>query len=183
MGTLISHTMATFSAAKTTQLTQFSKAAGQFKNKTVAKASVSNTIEAKGKTCKVAINGFGRIGRNFLRCWHGRAESGLEVVAINDSGGVKQASHLVKYDSMLGTFDADVKIVDDTHISLDGKSIEIVSNRDPTQLPWKKLGVQIVIEGTGVFIDTPGASKHLEAGAKKVIITAPAKGDDIPTYV
>ena len=104
-------------------------------------------------------------------------------MAINDSGGVKQASHLVKYDSILGTFDAEVAIIDDTHISIDGKSIEIVSNRDPTKLPWKKLGVQIVIEGTGVFIDTPGASKHLEAGAEKVIIMAPAKGDDIPTYV
>merc|ERR1712147_590229 len=184
MGTLISHTMATFSAAKTTQLTQFSKAAGQFKNKTVAKASVSNTIEAKGKTCKVAINGFGRIGRNFLRCWHGRGKDTLlEVVAINDSGGVKQASHLVKYDSVLGTFEADVKIVDDTHMSIDGKSIQIVSSRDPLQLPWKELGIDIVIEGTGVFIDTPGASKHLTAGAKKVVITAPAKGDDIPTYV
>ena len=76
-----------------------------------------------------------------------------------------------------------MKIVDDTHISIDGKSIEIVSSRDPLQLPWKKLGVQLVIEGTGVFIDTPGASKHLEAGAEKVLITAPAKGDDIPTYV
>merc|ERR1712216_1122764 len=184
MGTLISHTMATFSAAKTTQLTQFTKAAGQFKNKTVAKASVSNTIEAKGKTCKVAINGFGRIGRNFLRCWHGRGKDTLlEVVATNDSGGVKQASHLVKYDSVLGTFEADVKIVDDTHMSIDGKSIQIVSSRDPLQLPWKELGIDIVIEGTGVFIDTPGASKHLTAGAKKVVITAPAKGDDIPTYV
>ena len=137
----------------------------------------------KGKQCKVAINGFGRIGRNFLRCWHGRANTMLDIVAINDSGGVKQASHLVKYDSVLGTFEADVKIIDDTHISIDGKSIEIVSSRDPLQLPWKALGVDIVIEGTGVFIDTPGASKHLTAGAKKVVITAPAKGDDIPTYV
>merc|ERR1712216_920580 len=110
------------------------------------------------------------------------ANTMLDIVAINDSGGVKQASHLVKYDSVLGTFEADVKIIDDTHISIDG-SIEIVSSRDPLQLPWKALGVDIVIEGTGVFIDTPGASKHLTAGAKKVVITAPAKGDDIPTYV
>ena len=154
--------------------------AGLKRGKAVKAAAVNTVTEAK---VKVAINGFGRIGRNFLRCWHGRAESGLEVVAINDSGGVKQASHLVKYDSILGTFDADVKIVDDTHISIDGKVIEIVSSRDPLQLPWKDLGVQLVIEGTGVFIDTPGASKHLEAGAEKVIITAPAKGDDIPTYV
>lgn len=119
-----------------------------------------------------------------MRCWHGRGKDTLlEVVAINDSGGVKQASHLVKYDSVLGTFEADVKIVDDTHMSIDGKSIQIVSSRDPLQLPWKELGIDIVIEGTGVFIDTPGASKHLTAGAKKVVITAPAKGDDIPTYV
>ena len=138
----------------------------------------------KGKKINVAINGFGRIGRNFLRCWHGRgANTMLNIVAINDSGGVKQASHLVKYDSVLGTFEADVKIIDDTHISIDGKSIEIVSSRDPLQLPWKALGVDLVIEGTGVFIDTPGASKHIQAGASKVLITAPAKGDDIPTYV
>jgi len=173
--------MAAFAATTPSLKVEFrGKTAGLKRGKAVKVAAVNTVTEAK---IKVAINGFGRIGRNFLRCWHGRAESGLEVVAINDSGGVKQASHLVKYDSILGTFDADVAIVDDTHISIDGKSIEIVSNRDPTKLPWKALGVQIVIEGTGVFIDTPGASKHLEAGAEKVIITAPAKGDDIPTYV
>jgi glyceraldehyde-3-phosphate dehydrogenase (NADP+) (phosphorylating) len=135
------------------------------------------------KKVKVAINGFGRIGRNFLRCLEGRKDSLLEVVAINDSGGVKQASHLLKYDSTLGKFDADVKIVDDKHISVNGKKIIVVSSRDPTQLPWGELDVDLVIEGTGVFIDTPGASKHLQAGAKKVLITAPAKGSDIPTYV
>jgi len=173
--------MAAFAATTPSLKVEFrGQTAGLKRGKAVKAAAVNTTTEAK---IKVAINGFGRIGRNFLRCWHGRAESGLEVVAINDSGGVKQASHLVKYDSILGTFDADVKIVDDTHISIDGKSIEIVSNRDPLKLPWKELGVQIVIEGTGVFIDTPGASKHLEAGAEKVLITAPAKGDDIPTYV
>jgi glyceraldehyde-3-phosphate dehydrogenase (NADP+) (phosphorylating) len=157
---------------------------GRVARQTATKATGAKTVAAmQGKVCKVAINGFGRIGRNFLRCWHGRENTMLDVVAINDSGGVKQASHLVKYDSVLGTFEADVKIVDDTHISIDGKKIEIVSNRDPLQLPWKALGVDIVIEGTGVFIDTPGASKHLQAGASKVVITAPAKGDDIPTYV
>merc|ERR1719359_70118 len=92
------------------------------------------------KKLKVAINGFGRIGRNFVRCWEGRANTDLDVVCINDSGGVKQASHLLKYDSMLGTFDADIQIVDDTHISVNGKSITIVSNRDPLQLPWKEMG-------------------------------------------
>ena len=84
---------------------------------------------------------------------------------------------------MLGTFDADVKIVDDTHFSVNGKTITVVSSRDPTQLPWKDLGVDLVIEGTGVFLNSEGAGKHLSAGAKKVLITAPAKGDDIPTYV
>uniref|UniRef100_A0A6U0AKL5 Glyceraldehyde-3-phosphate dehydrogenase n=1 Tax=Ostreococcus mediterraneus TaxID=1486918 RepID=A0A6U0AKL5_9CHLO len=159
--------------------------ASRVQRQTATKATGNKTVASmKGKKINVAINGFGRIGRNFLRCWHGRgANTMLNIVAINDSGGVKQASHLVKYDSVLGTFEADVKVIDDTHISIDGKSIEIVSSRDPLQLPWKALGVDLVIEGTGVFIDTPGASKHIQAGASKVLITAPAKGDDIPTYV
>jgi glyceraldehyde-3-phosphate dehydrogenase (NADP+) (phosphorylating) len=131
---------------------------------------------------KVAINGFGRIGRNFLRCWHGRKDSPLDVVVINDSGGVKQASHLLKYDSTLGTFDADVKPVGDASISVDGKIIQVVSDRNPVNLPWKDMGIDLVIEGTGVFVDREGAGKHLQAGAKKVLITAPGKGD-IPTYV
>ena len=135
------------------------------------------------KKLNVAINGFGRIGRNFLRCLEGRSDSLLQVTIINDSGGVKQASHLLKYDSTLGTFNADVKIVDDSTISVNGKNIKIVSSRDPTQLPWAAEKIDLVIEGTGVFIDKAGAGKHLTAGAKKVIITAPAKGDDIPTYV
>jgi len=114
------------------------------------------------KKLKVAINGFGRIGRNFLRCWEGRKDTLLDVVAINDSGGVKQASHLLKYDSILGTFAADVKVIDDTHIGVNGKSIKVVSARDPLQLPWKELGIDLVIEGTGVFIDVKGAGKHIE---------------------
>jgi glyceraldehyde-3-phosphate dehydrogenase (NADP+) (phosphorylating) len=85
---------------------------------------------------KVAINGFGRIGRNFIRCWHGRKDSPLDVIAINDTGGVKQASHLLKYDSMLGTFDADVKVAGDSSISVDGKVIQVVSDRNPLNLPW-----------------------------------------------
>lgn len=89
----------------------------------------------------------------------------------------------MKYDSTLGTFNADVKIVDDTHISVGDKVLEVVSSRDPTKLPWKDLGIQLVIEGTGVFVTKEGASKHIEAGAEKVLITAPAKGSDVPTYV
>ena len=98
------------------------------------KTSQKGVVEAK---LKVAINGFGRIGRNFLRCWHGRKDSPLDVVVINDTGGVKQASHLLKYDSILSTFDADVKAVGDNAISIDGKVIQIVSNRNPSNLPWK----------------------------------------------
>lgn len=91
-------------------------------------------VEAK---LKVAINGFGRIGRNFLRCWHGRKDSPLDVVVINDTGGVKQASHLLKYDSTLGIFDADVKPGGDDSIIVDGNIIKVVSNRNPVNLPWK----------------------------------------------
>ncbi|KAF6170730.1 hypothetical protein GIB67_015682 [Kingdonia uniflora] len=94
-----------------------------------------------------------------------------------------QASHLLKYDSMLGTFKADVKIVDNETISVDGKTIKVVSSRDPLKLPWAKMGIDIVIEGTGVLVDGPGAGKHIQAGVKKVIITAPAKGADIPAYL
>ena len=147
-----------------------------------ARATAGRRVVTEAKL-KVAINGFGRIGRNFLRCLHGRENSELEVVAVNDSGGVKQATHLLKYDSILGTFDADVQILDDTTFALDGKAITVVSNRDPLQLPWAEMGVDIVIEGTGVFLDTLGAGKHLSAGAKKVVITAPAKDKAIPTYV
>jgi glyceraldehyde-3-phosphate dehydrogenase (NADP+) (phosphorylating) len=147
-----------------------------------AQASVA-TRAATAMKVKVAINGFGRIGRNFLRCWDGRDDSAFEVVCVNDSGGVKQASHLLKYDSVLGPFDGDVKISGDAQMTVNGKKIEVVSSRDPTQLPWKDMGVDLVIEGTGVFLNREGAGKHLQAGAKKVLITAPAKGDDIPTIV
>ncbi|KAI3920390.1 hypothetical protein MKX01_000729 [Papaver californicum] len=84
---------------------------------------------------------------------------------------------------MLGMFKEEVKIVDKEHISVDGKVIKVVSNRDPLKLPWAEMGIDIVLERTRVFVDTPGAGKHIQSGAKKVIITAPAKGADIPTYV
>jgi len=132
---------------------------------------------------KVAINGFGRIGRNFVRCLESRGpDAPMEIVCINDSGGVKQASHLLKYDSILGTFDADIKITGDDTMTVNGRTVTVVSERNPLNLPWKEMGIDIVIESTGVFIDEEGAGKHITAGAKKVVITAPGKGN-IPTYV
>ncbi|CAL6335877.1 unnamed protein product [Bathycoccus prasinos] len=174
--------MASFTAT-TTQLTQFSAVSSQFKNRTVAKAAVNNTVVAADKI-KVAINGFGRIGRNFVRCWKTRGpDCPLQVVCVNQAGGAKPAAHLLKYDSILGTFESEVKVIDDKTISVDGDIIQVVAERDPLKLPWKEMGIDIVIEGTGVFLDGPGAGKHITAGAKKVVITAPAKGNDIPTYV
>ncbi|EIE19527.1 glyceraldehyde-3-phosphate dehydrogenase [Coccomyxa subellipsoidea C-169] len=153
----------------------------------VAAQATTGTVGSKqvtqAKKINVAINGFGRIGRNFLRCVEGRENSNLNITVINDSGGVKQASHLLKYDSTLGTFNADIKVIDDSTVSVNGKQIKIVSNRDPLQLPWGEMGIDLVIEGTGVFVSSDGAGKHIKAGAKKVLITAPAKGNDIPTYV
>jgi glyceraldehyde-3-phosphate dehydrogenase (NADP+) (phosphorylating) len=174
-----------FSGLKSTSCATFGKISDDLICRVAAQSAVATSgqkkavVEAK---VKVAINGFGRIGRNFIRCWHGRKDSPLDVVVINDTGGVKQASHLLKYDSMLGIFDADVKIAGDDAISVDGKVIKVVSDRNPLNLPWGAMGIDLVIEGTGVFVDKDGAGKHLKAGAKKVLITAPGKGP-IPTYV
>ncbi len=125
---------------------------------------------------RVAINGFGRIGRNFLRTSNGVTE--FEIVAINDLTNSKTLAHLLKYDSVHGVFGSDVK---DTGagISVDGKEIKISAITAPEKLPWKDLGVDIVIESTGLFTDRASAAKHLEAGAKWVIISAPAKEPDI----
>ena len=131
---------------------------------------------------RVAINGFGRIGRNFLRCWLGRENSKLEVVGINDTSDPKTNAHLLRYDSMLGILDADIK-ADTNSLIVNGKTIKCVSDRNPLNLPWKEWDVDLIIESTGVFVTEEGASKHLEAGAKKVLITAPGKGGNIGTYV
>jgi glyceraldehyde-3-phosphate dehydrogenase (NAD(P)) len=131
---------------------------------------------------RVAINGFGRIGRNFLRCWLTRENSGLEVVAINDTSDPKTNSHLLKYDSMLGRLDADIQAQDDSLV-VNGKTIKCTSDRNPNNLPWGAWDIDLVIESTGVFVSEEGASRHIEAGAKKVLITAPGKGGDIGTYV
>ncbi|KAL3032091.1 hypothetical protein AAZX31_02G064800 [Glycine max] len=148
--------------------------------------NTKGVVEAK---LKVAINGFGRIGRNFLRCWNGRKDSPLHIIAINDTtGGVKQASQ-ASLSQPVGD---------------NGKVVRVVSDRNPINLPWnctsllwfeetkcsphfkintkRGLGNRLLIEGTGVFVDRDGAGKHIQAGAKKILITAPGKGD-IPTYV
>jgi glyceraldehyde-3-phosphate dehydrogenase (NAD(P)) len=131
---------------------------------------------------RVAINGFGRIGRNFLRCWLGRENSQLEVVGINDTSDPKTNAHLLRYDSMLGILDADIE-ADANSLTVNGKTIKCVSDRNPLNLPWKDWGIDLIIESTGVFVSEEGASKHLQAGAKKVLITAPGKGGNIGTYV
>ena len=130
---------------------------------------------------RVAINGFGRIGRNFMRCWLLRESSNLEIVAINDTSDPKTNAHLLKYDSMLGVMNADIS-ADDNSIIANGKVVKCVSDRNPENLPWKEWDIDLVIESTGVFVTKDGAAKHLNAGAKKVLITAPGKGG-VPTYV
>jgi glyceraldehyde 3-phosphate dehydrogenase len=124
---------------------------------------------------KVAINGFGRIGRNVLRA--GVGKKGLEFVAVNDLTDAKTLAHLLKYDSVHGKFQSQVEAKGDS-ILVDGKAIKVTAQKDPGQLPWKELGVDAVLESTGKFTDRAGASKHLEAGAKKVVISAPAKDPD-----
>lgn len=124
---------------------------------------------------RIAINGFGRIGRNFLRASKGYKE--FEIVAINDLTNAKTLAHLLKYDSIHGIFGADVKAAD-SGISVDGKEIAIFALTDPAKLPWKDLNVDIVIEATGLFTDRASAQKHLDAGAKWVLISAPAKEPD-----
>ncbi|MBC9785707.1 type I glyceraldehyde-3-phosphate dehydrogenase [Heliobacterium chlorum] len=132
-------------------------------------------------TTKIAINGFGRIGRNVLRAMLKKnmfhAGSPLEIVAINDLTDPKTLAHLLKYDSIHGELPCEVE-VSEKSIYVDGKEIKVCAERDPGQLPWKELGVDIVVESTGRFVSGPDASKHIQAGAKKVIISAPGKDID-----
>jgi len=127
---------------------------------------------------RVAINGFGRIGRNFTRCWLGRENSKIELVAINDTSDPKTNAHLLKYDTMLGTLKTADISADENSIIVNGKTVKCVSDRNPENLPWKEWEIDLIIESTGVFTSKEGASKHLKAGAKKVLITAPGKNDD-----
>jgi glyceraldehyde 3-phosphate dehydrogenase (phosphorylating) len=126
---------------------------------------------------KVGINGFGRIGRNVFRAAHA-AEADLEFVAVNDLVDPATMAHLLKYDSILGRFPGEVEAGDGA-IAVDGREIKMLSERDPAALPWANLGVDVVIESTGFFTGREDAAKHLTAGAKKVIISAPAKEPDV----
>src|SRR3982750_1523387 len=125
---------------------------------------------------KVGINGFGRIGRNIMRA--ALADKNIDFVAVNDLTNAATLAHLLKYDSVLGNLHADVKATADG-ITVDGDEFKVLSVKDPAQLPWRDLGVDVVFECTGFFTDREGAAKHLAAGAKKVIITAPAKKPDL----
>ncbi len=124
---------------------------------------------------KVGINGFGRIGRNFFRAAY--KDPALEIVAVNDITDAKTLAHLLKYDSVHGRFEEEVGVKDSTLV-VAGKTVQVLTAKDPSELPWGKLGVEIVIESTGKFTEREGAEKHLKAGAKRVIISAPAKNPD-----
>jgi glyceraldehyde 3-phosphate dehydrogenase len=126
---------------------------------------------------KVGINGFGRIGRNFFRA---AKQQGIDIdfVAVNDITNARTLAHLLKYDSVLGTFPGEVTATE-TSIFADGEELKVLAEKDPVSLPWKELGARIVIESTGLFTKREAADKHIAAGAEKVIISAPAKGEDI----
>jgi glyceraldehyde 3-phosphate dehydrogenase len=129
---------------------------------------------------RIAINGFGRIGRCFFRNAFGRND--MEIVAINDLTDARTLAHLLKYDSVHRAYKNDVAF-DDHHLIINGTGIKIVSEKDPLHLPWKDLNIDIVVECTGHFLDKESSNKHLTAGAKKVVLSAPAKDDDIKTVV
>ncbi|MFF8773193.1 type I glyceraldehyde-3-phosphate dehydrogenase [Kitasatospora sp. NPDC015120] len=128
-------------------------------------------------TIRVGINGFGRIGRNFFRAVQAQGAD-IEIVGVNDLTDTKTLAHLLKYDSILGTFPGEVSHTADS-ITVDGKTFKVIAERDPANLPWGELGVDIVIESTGIFTKAEAAKKHVTAGAKKVIISAPATDEDI----
>jgi glyceraldehyde 3-phosphate dehydrogenase len=129
-------------------------------------------------TVRVAINGFGRIGRNILRAIYESGRKDIEVVAINDLGPVETNAHLLRYDSVHGRFPHEVKVEGD-EIAIGGTRFKVCAVRDPAQLPWKELGVDIALECTGIFTSKDKASAHLTAGAKRVLISAPADGADL----
>jgi len=126
---------------------------------------------------RVGINGFGRIGRNFFRAAR-KQGADIEIVAVNDLGDAATMAHLLRYDSVLGPLDAEVEAVDGA-IRVDGKELKLLNEQDPAALPWGELGVQVALESTGIFTKRDGAQKHLDAGAEKVLISAPATDPDV----
>ncbi|OII62400.1 type I glyceraldehyde-3-phosphate dehydrogenase [Streptomyces sp. CC53] len=128
-------------------------------------------------TIRVGINGFGRIGRNYFRALLEQGAD-IEIVAVNDLGDTATTAHLLKYDSILGRLKADVSHTADT-ITVDGHTIKVLSERNPADIPWGELGVDVVVESTGIFTNRDDAAKHLAGGAKKVLISAPAKNEDV----
>jgi len=129
---------------------------------------------------KIAINGFGRIGRLFFRAAFAKAsagQGGFEVVAINDLGNLENLAYLLKYDTVYGRYDKEVKM-EGGNLVVDGKAVKCLQEKDPAKLPWKDLGVDVAIEATGFFEEYATAKAHLDAGAKRVVITAPAKDED-----
>jgi len=133
-------------------------------------------------TLRVGINGFGRIGRNVVRAAAMSGAKDLEFVAVNDITDAATLAHLLKYDSVHGAFHGKVRAVEGG-IDIDGKVIKVLSQKDPAQLPWKDLGVSVVLESTGLFTDREKAAKHLDAGARKVVISAPGKKEDITVVI
>ncbi|GAA4923730.1 glyceraldehyde 3-phosphate dehydrogenase [Actinomycetospora succinea] len=132
-------------------------------------------------TVRIGINGFGRIGRNVFRALEKQRAAGtadIEVLAVNDITDNKTLGHLLKYDSVHGRFDGTIEVSDDALV-VNGRSIKALAEKDPASLPWGDLGVDVVIESSGIFTDADSAGKHLKAGAKKVVISAPAKGEDL----
>jgi glyceraldehyde 3-phosphate dehydrogenase len=131
---------------------------------------------------RVAINGFGRIGRQVFKALYNEYEDEIDVVAANDLTSPQTMAHLLKYDSTYGVFEGDIESTD-TSIVVDGHEVRFFAERDPSKLPWAELGIDIVIESTGFFTDAPKAAAHRDAGAKKVIITAPARSEDITLVI
>ncbi|MCY4576622.1 MAG: type I glyceraldehyde-3-phosphate dehydrogenase, partial [Chloroflexi bacterium] len=129
-------------------------------------------------TTRIGINGFGRIGRQVLKATLERHPDDLEVVAVNDLTDPETNAHLLKYDSTYGRFPGTVEALEDG-LSIDGKQVKVVAERDPARIPWGDHGVDIVVESSGIFTDATKAAGHLEGGAKKVIISAPAKSEDL----
>jgi glyceraldehyde 3-phosphate dehydrogenase len=130
---------------------------------------------------RVAINGFGRIGRNTFKASFGRLKD-LEFVAVNDLTDTRTLAHLLKHDTSYGAYEHEVSH-DEQHLIVDGKKIRVYAEKDPTKLPWKELKIDVVVESTGRFTDEAGAGQHLTAGARRVVISAPAKGGNVPTHV